>query len=297
MTEAAYSIDELLACYFAGQVENGDRVFVGANLPVPRAGNLLAHLTHGPDIKVAIGLVTTNLLDEPVLEPFKFSTDYRMSRYAESIVIHNDIFDAPRKVSDLFVVGGLQIDRFGNTNLIGLRGEGDRLALRGPGSLGTTSMAHYAKRYYLYTPVHDPRVFVERCDFISVFGHGEGGDHRARLGLDRFNAGPTSVITPLAILDFETADRRMRLQTVHPGVSVDDVVAATGFQLAVPEEVATTAAPTDEQLHLLRTRIDREGLSGRRLAVPSGRVDRPTVCLVASFRMTVVGAARERHVA
>ncbi|MEX2195931.1 MAG: CoA-transferase [Thermoleophilaceae bacterium] len=254
-----YERDELLACYVAGQIENGDRVFVGANLPVPRAGNLLAHLTHGPDIKVAIGLVTTNLLDEPVLEPFKFSTDHRMSRFAESFVVHNDIFDAPRKCSDIFFVGGVQVDRFGNTNLIGLRGEGG-LALRGPGSLGATTMAHYAKRYYIYSGTHDPRVFVERCDYISVFGHGQGGDHRARLGLDRFNAGPTSVITPLAILDFETPDHRMRLQSVHPSVTVDEVQEATGFQVEIPRDVPETPEPTAEQLELLRERIDREGM-------------------------------------
>jgi glutaconate CoA-transferase, subunit B len=254
-----YSRDELLACYFASQIENGDRVFVGANLPVPRAGNLLAHLTHGPDIKVAIGLVTTNLLDEPELEPFKFSTDYRMARWAESHVIHNDIFDAPRKVSDLFFVGGMQIDRYGNSNLIGLQGA-DGLALRGPGSLGTTTMAYYAKRYYLYSAVHDPRVFVERCDYISVFGHGDGGEHRARLGLDRYNAGPTAVITPLAILDFATPDHRMRVQSVHPGVSPGEVQAATGFELVIGDEVPTTAEPTAEQLALLRRRIDGDGL-------------------------------------
>src|SRR4051812_2598211 len=202
MVTVDYERNELLACYIAGQIENSDRVFVGATLPAPRAGNLLAPLTHGPDIKVAIGLVTTNLLDEPVLEPFKFSTDYRMARFAESHVIHNDIFDAPRLTSDLFFVGGIQIDRYGNTNLIGLGSDYSRLAFRGPGSLGTPTMAYYAKRYYIYSTTHDPRVFVERCDFVSVFGHGEGGDHRARLGLDRFNPGPTSVITPLAILDF-----------------------------------------------------------------------------------------------
>lgn len=260
MSEAPYSTDELLACYVAGQIENGDRVFVGANLVVPRAGNLLAHLTHGPDIKVAIGLVTTNLLDEPVLEPFKFSTDYRMSRFAESVVIHNDIFDAPRKTSDLFFVGGIQIDRHGNTNLIGLRGPDGGMRFRGPGTLGTCSMAYYAKRYYIYAPVHDPRVFVERCDFISVFGHGGGGDERQRLGLDRFNAGPTSVITPLAILDFDTPDHRMRLQSVHPGIEVADVQAATGFELEIPDTVPVTGEPTAEQLALLRERIDRDGL-------------------------------------
>lgn len=259
-TAANYTRDELLACYLASQIENGDRVFVGANLPVPRAGNLLAHLTHGPDIKVSIGLVTTNLLDVPVLEPFKFSTDHRMGRWAESHVIHNDIFDAPRKVSDLFFVGGIQIDRYGNTNLIGTGRNRNRLTMRGPGSLGTTTMAYYAKRYYIYSPSHTPRVFVERCDHISVFGHGDGGDHRARLGLDRFNPGPRSVITPLAILNFDTPDHRMRLQSVHPGVAVADVVEATGFELVVGDDVPNTPEPTAAQIDLLRERIDRDGL-------------------------------------
>lgn len=255
-----YSRGELLACYIASQIENRDRVFVGANLPVPRAGNLLAHLTHGPDIKVAIGMVQTNLVDDPVLEPFKFSTDHRMSRWAEAVVIHNDIFDAPQKISDLFFVGGIQIDRFGNTNLIGTASKPATLRFRGPGTLGTASMSYYAKRYYIYTPAHNPRVFVERCDFISVFGHGDGGDHRARLGLDRFNAGPTSVITPLAIMDFQTPEHAMRIQSVHPGVSVEEVQASTGFDLVVPAEVPATRMPTAEQLQLLRERIDLDRL-------------------------------------
>ena len=255
-----YTRGELLACYLASQIENGDRVFVGANLPVPRAGNLLAHLTHGPDIKVAIGLITTYLRDEPALEPSKFSTDYRMARFAESVIVHNDIFDCPPKVSNLFFVGGIQIDRYGNTNLIGVGDDYERLRLRGPGSLGTTSMTYYAKRFYIYSDVHTPQVFVERCDFISVFGHGEGGDHRRRLGLDRYNTGPTSVITPLAILDFATPDHRMRIQSVHPGVTVAEVQSATGFKLDVPEIVPVTPAPTADQLELLRTRIDVEGL-------------------------------------
>ncbi len=262
MSEPEFNRGELLAAYFASQIENGDRVFVGANLPVPRAGNLLAHLTHGPDIKVSIGMVSTNLLDEPELEPFKFSTDHRMSRWAEAVVIHNDIFDAPRKTSDLFFVGGVQIDRFGNTNLIGLKQPdgGEGMALRGPGTLGTASMAYYAKRYYVYSPSHTPRTFVEKVDYISVFGHGAGGEDRARLGLDKFNAGPTAVITPLAILDFETPDHSMRIQSVHPGVTVEQVQEATGFELAVPDEVPQTPPPSAEQLQLLRQRIDRDGL-------------------------------------
>jgi glutaconate CoA-transferase subunit B len=255
-----YSRDELLAAYVAGEMTNADRCFVGANLAVPRAGNLLAHLTHAPDLKVGIGLVQANLIDEPVLEPNKFSTDYRMARFAEALIVHNDIFDNPRLSSTVFFVGGIQIDRYGNTNLIGIGSDYSHLEVRGPGSLGTVSSAFYCDRYYLYSPSHEPRALVERCDFISVFGHGEGGDHRARLGLDRFNAGPTSLITPLGIFDFETPDHRMRIQSLHPGVELGEVEAATGFELVVPDPLPRTAAPTGEQLRLLRERIDVEGL-------------------------------------
>jgi glutaconate CoA-transferase, subunit B len=258
-----FTREEVAACYVAGQMENGDRCFVGANLAIPRAGNLLANLTHAPDLKVGIGLVRANLLNEPVMESTKFSTDYRMARFAEGLIIHNDIFDDMRASSNVFFVGGLQIDRFGNTNLIGIGPDIEHLTLRGPGSLGTVSSAHFCDRYYLFTPVHSPQVLVEKCDFISVFGHGEGGDHRARLQLDRYNAGPTALVTPLAILDFETADHRMRLASVHPGVTVEEVVEATGFELEIPDQVPTTPDPTAEQLELLRTRIDVDGLLRR----------------------------------
>lgn len=260
MSESDYSINELLACYVASEMRNDDRCFVGANLEVARCGNLLAHLTHAPDLKVGIGLVRTSLLDEPVLEPSKFSTDWRFSRFAEAYVIHNDIFDNPRMSSTVFFVGGIQVDQHGNTNLIGIGPDPTRMKVRGPGSLGTPSSAFYSDRYYIYAPSHDARVFVERCDYISVFGHGEGGDHRARLGLNQYNDGPTAVITPLGILDFETEDRRMRLQRVHPGVDVEQVQAATGFELVVPDDVPTTPEPTADQLKMLRERIDVEGL-------------------------------------
>jgi glutaconate CoA-transferase subunit B len=207
--------------------------------------------------------VSTNLIDEPVLEPFEFSTDHRMSRFAEAVIIHNDIFDNPRLTSTVFFVGGIQIDRYGNTNLIGIGDDYAKLRLRGPGSLGTISSAHYCNRYYLYTPSHDPRVLVERCDYISVFGHGDGGDHRARLGLDQYNGGPSALVTPLAILDFETDDHRMRIRSVHPGVTASQVQAATGFELVVPDDLPVTAEPTLEQLRLLRERIDVDGVLRR----------------------------------
>ena len=250
---------EIQAFYVARVLEDGDRLFVGANLHVPRAGALYAHMTHAPNMKLSVGMVTTNLLNADLLEPTKFSTDYRVSRWAESIVIHNDIFERPQHCSDVFFVGGMQIDRFGNTNLIGIRDATGTFAVRGPGSLGTTTMAHYAKRYYIYAPTHSRSVFVERCDYISTFGHGEGGDHRARLSLNQFNEGPRQVITPLGVLDFETTDHRMRLTHVHPGVSVDEVIANTAFELALADSIGVTAMPSAAELSMMRERIDVEG--------------------------------------
>jgi glutaconate CoA-transferase, subunit B len=252
--------DELLAAWTASQLANGDRVFVGSNLPVPRAGSLLAHLTHAPDLKISIGLVRTNLLNVPTMEPFKFSTDYRMSRWAEAIVIHNDIFDRPDQVADVFWVGGIQVDQYGNTNLIGVGDDYRRLRFRGPGSLGTVTMAHYAKRYYIYVTRHTQQVLVPRVDFISVFGYGDGGDHRRRLGLDQFNPGPAGLMSPLGIFDFNTPDHRMRLVSLHPGVTVEEVQTATSFEVVINGEVPWTPAVTAAQLSLLRHRIDIEGL-------------------------------------
>ncbi len=120
-------------------------------------------------------------------------------------------------------------------------------------------MAHYVDRYYLYVQSHDRRIFVEKCDFISTIGWGEGGpEGRRRLGLPE--NGPIYCITPLAILDFEPQTKRMRLKSVHPGVTVDEVVRNTGFELIIPENVPETEPPTVEELRTLRERIDVEGM-------------------------------------
>jgi acyl CoA:acetate/3-ketoacid CoA transferase beta subunit len=113
-----------------------------------------------------------------------------------------------------------------------------------------------------WIPAHTPRVFVERVDVVS----GVGYDHAAA-------AGPSAsefhrlhrVVTDLAVLDFETPDHRMRLRSVHPGVTVDEVVAATGFELVIPDEVPETPRPTERQLALLRHRLDPGAARNREL--------------------------------
>jgi glutaconate CoA-transferase subunit B len=113
-------------------------------------------------------------------------------------------------------------------------------------------------RFHLVVKSHDPRIFVPRCDFVSAYGWGEGGaDARTKLGLPE--GGPRYVVTPLCVMDFEEETKRMRLKSVHPGVSIEQVVKSTGFELIVPRDVPETEPPDAEQLKVLRTRIDVRG--------------------------------------
>ncbi len=105
---------------------------------------------------------------------------------------------------------------------------------------------------------HATRLFVEKCDYITSVGWGEGGaDGRKKLGLP--GGGPKYVLTPLCIMDFEENTKRMRLRSVHKGVSVQQVVENTGFELVIPPEVPATEPPTKEELEILRTRVDVAG--------------------------------------
>jgi acyl CoA:acetate/3-ketoacid CoA transferase beta subunit len=102
-------------------------------------------------------------------------------------------------------------------------------------------------------PNHSTRVFVSEVDMVSGIGYRRaatvGGFVEAHHELRR-------VVTNLAVLDFETPDHRMRLRSVHPGVTVADVVAATGVELVIPDDLPDTRMPTDDELALLRTVLD-----------------------------------------
>ena len=255
---ADYTTKELIAAFLARDLHDGEFVVVGANLPVPRAGVLLAHLHHGPNMLIGLSATQTSLLREPVLEPFKYNRDFRAAKWAESYMLHEETFDSLKHISDAFFVGGIQIDQYGNSNPIGVGKDYPHLDCRGPGAVGTTTVTTYAKRSYLFLNSHGARVLVERCDFITSFGWGEGGaDARQNLGLP--GGGPKYCVTPLCVFDFEERDKRMRLKSVHPGITVEEVLAKTGFAPIVPANIPETAPPTAEELSILRQRVDVEG--------------------------------------
>jgi glutaconate CoA-transferase subunit B len=250
---------ELMACVMARDLEDGLGVPVGANLPVPRAAVLLAHLMHGPNMLVLLSWTRANLVDVPELRPFEFITDWRAAQWGESFWAHDDGFlNMKQRANWIFFVGGLQIDRYGNSNLFGVGSDHAKLKFRGPGGVGTGNMAAFTNRYYLYSQVHTPRVFVPKVDFVSALGWGDGPGTRERWHIP--GGGPRYCYTPLGVFDFEPETKRMRVKSIHPGVTLDQVVAATGFDLVIPDEVPFTPDPTDDELEILRTRVDPTGM-------------------------------------
>jgi acyl CoA:acetate/3-ketoacid CoA transferase beta subunit len=159
------------------------------------------------------------------------------------------------------MMGASQLDRYGNQNIscIGdwARPRAQLLGVRGaPGNT-----VNHATSYWV--PRHSPRVFVERVDMVCGIGY----DRAATLGppANRFHE-LRVVVTNLAVLDFASPDRTMRLRSVHSGVSVAEVRAATGFPLVIPQPVPTTRQPTDAELTLIRDHLDPEGLRDKELA-------------------------------
>jgi acyl CoA:acetate/3-ketoacid CoA transferase beta subunit len=150
------------------------------------------------------------------------------------------------------MMGGSQIDRYGNQNFAAIGADYAKpkvqlLGFRGaPGNTINDTTSYWV-------PNHSTNVFVEKVDVVCGIGY----DRAAELGpaSARFHE-IRRVVTNLCVLDFETPDHRMRLCSVHPGVSVDEVVAATGFELEIPSDVDETPMPTDEDLRLIAEVID-----------------------------------------
>ena len=150
----------------------------------------------------------------------------------------------------------MQIDQFGNVNLVCV-GPYEKPKLRGPGTVGL-EFAGCVKEVVYFFRSQTKHSFVPKVDFISAFGYGSGPGSRTQAGLSE-NCGPKLVVTNLAVMDFDEQSRRMRLRSLHPGVSLDEVKENTAFELVLSADVVETKLPTAEELSLLRNEIDRGG--------------------------------------
>jgi glutaconate CoA-transferase subunit B len=231
----------IMAAALSHALNDGERVVMGANSLLPMSAARLAQLTHAPNLTIIAGASGgVNTLVEPLVPS---SGDYA-NLVAEAVLQFQEVLMLQMSGrTDVFFAGGLQIDRHGNCNLAFV-GEPGQPTLRGPGSAGVPWAQHSA-RTILYTTSHTPRVFVPQVDFVSYPGWNAPGKGMRITG-------PQLVVTPLAVMDFNNAGE-MRLVSLHPKVTLDDVREKTGFNLLLPEgEVPTTPVPTARELQLLR---------------------------------------------
>jgi glutaconate CoA-transferase, subunit B len=233
-----YSTAELMAAVMARGLRPGEVAIMGAVSTLPQAACRLAQLTTAPGLWfIAGGSGAVN----PHLDPLVASSCDERLLDADLVLPLNEVIllEGRGDVVDVFFAGGLQVDANGSCNL-GPVGPGTHPTLRGPGGVGLPFLTR-AGRVVVYSTSHDRRTFVETVDFVS------GPGDRA-----------TQIVTPLCVFDFD-AGHQARLASLHPGVTVEQVRSATGFEFATSDGLAATAPPTDAELAILRG-IDRDGL-------------------------------------
>ena len=228
----------------------------GARSEIPLAAARLAQLTHAPNLAVvtsAVGYVT-NAIGKPWGPLCQSTTDYRnIHAGAEAVLPLLSVFRTKR---DWFFAGGLQVDTFGNLNLTAV-GDIKAPTLRGPGGAGLAYAGSCASRYFIYMQQHSRRSIVDKVDVVTSIGYGAGPDDRMRLGLR--GGGPALVITPMAAFDFCETSRRLRLKSIHPPHTLEEVLDNTAARIIVPETVPATTLPSERELSVLREEVDRNG--------------------------------------
>lgn len=262
---AEYSIDELMAATIARDLENDEIGFIGLGtggrafqlaVGIPFAASNLARMTNAPRYHILLGMMMDARPDK-MPDHFLESDEAIVNWPCAARITSGDIFDLFRtgKLGVGFV-SGAQIDQYGNLNIVAI-GDYHRPKVRLVGALLQTEHMAFGRRNIVPVDL-SRRTFVPKVDFRSGVGHGEGGDSRRRYGLP--GGGPKLVVTNMAIFDFEEGSRHMRIRSVHPGFTVDQVRENCGFELVVPPEVPETEPPTQEQVDLLRRVIDPKGL-------------------------------------
>src|SRR5436309_5958648 len=240
-----YTATEIMTVEAARRLSNGTVCFVGIGLPSAAAN--LARLTHAPDVVLIYESGTIGA--KPDVLPLSIG-DGELAEHADTVVSVPEIFRYWLQGGrvDVGFLGAAQVDRFGNINttVIGPYG---KPKVRLPGAGGAPEIASNAKETWIIIK-QTMRSFVPKLDFLTSVGHLDGGDSRAKSGAR--GAGPTAVITDLGVLVPDEKTRELTLVALHPGITLEQAKAATGWDLKTSPQLATTKAPTQSELETLR---------------------------------------------
>lgn len=246
MSSAAdYTSAEMMTVAASRLMWNGCVCFVGIGLPSAAAN--LARATHAPDVVLIYESGTIGA--KPTVLPLSIG-DGELAETADAVVSTPEIFRYWLQGGRIHVgfLGAAQIDRFGNLNTTVI-GPYNSPKVRLPGAGGAPEIAGSAGEVFIIMR-QSPKAFVEKLDFVTSAGHLDGGDARARAGLK--GKGPSVIITDHGILRPDPVTKEFMLTALHPGVTLDQARAATGWTLKTADSLETTPEPSEAELAALR---------------------------------------------
>jgi glutaconate CoA-transferase subunit B len=254
MTLDPLAPETLMPCVMSRLIRDGDWASHGASVPLAGAALFIALETHAPDVEFWIqGCVSPadHDLRDALIDPM------RLMDKTKAHMSQTEIINFSLRGNSLFqFLRPLQIDPFGNVNVSLVEREGKPLRFQ-PIAVGDAINA--IRRVCLYVTEHSPRVFAPQLARRTGSGWADGRPWREGAGLPA--GGPSAVVTPLAVLDFGEAEseKRLRVRSLHPGVSLEEVQTQTGFPIDAGPGLAETPAPTEAELAALE-RVDPEGI-------------------------------------
>lgn len=246
-----YKPAEMLVCTASRLMDDNSTAFIGTGIPMLAAS--LAQRMHAPNLVAVFEFGGTGAILEEL--PLAVGGESTFHRAIAAAGICDVMETAQRGFIEYGFLGGAQIDPFGNLNSTVI-GDFKKPTVRLPGSGGGNDVGSFCWQTIAIMR-HDKRRFVEQVDFITTPGYLSGPGAREAAGLPP-GTGPFRVVSNLAVMGYHPQNKRMMLIATQPGVTIEEVVANTGFDLVIPDQVASNPPPTAQELHILRDEVDKD---------------------------------------
>ena len=246
-----YNPSEMLICTAARLMPDGTTAFIGTGIPMLAAS--LAQKMHAPNLVTVFEFGGTGAILEEL--PLAVGGECTFHRAVSATGILDVIEAAQRGFIEFGFLGGAQIDPYGNLNSTVI-GEYAQPKARLPGSGGGNDVGSHCWQTIAIMR-HDRRRFVEKVDFVTTPGYLGGPGCREAAGLPP-GTGPYRVVSNLGVMGYHPESKRMMLLATHPGITVQQVLDNTGFEMRVAENVEENPPPSAEELRILREEVDRD---------------------------------------
>lgn len=250
MTGKRYNLREYLAFMGSSVLEDSKTVFVGTGLPIIAC--MLAQRTHAPNLMMVFEAGGVGPRMPELAVSVGESRTYFQGIAATSM--HDVMSMAQAGYIDYGFLGAAQMDIYGNINTTVI-GDWNLQKTRLPGSGGANDVSSFSEKLIIIIANQSTRTFVKKVDFLTTPGYLDGPGAREKAGLPR-NTGPYRLITQLGLYGFDDTTKKLKLISIHPGVTLAQIKENSSFDIIIPENIPQSPEPSDNDLKILRTEID-----------------------------------------